>query len=434
MPLRSKRDFLRLLAAAGAGATGLTTLGAQAGMVVAQPGADGLLRFAETAPRVDFARWAKSPIRLRSIEVFQLGRADTQFVRVTSEDGQEGVVKANSRMEEVISLLDMAVAPTLLGQDMRMIGSLIDEIYRRQYKFAGLALWTAIGHIELAVWDLIGKTANVRCVDMMGGPRRQSVPIYVSSLSRTTTPEEEVARFEEAIARTGARAIKLKVGGRMSRNEDAAPGRQEALVALARKKLGDSVTIYADANGSFDAPRALEICAMLESHGVAILEEPCPFEDFEMTAQVTHAVRRRGYTLKVAGGEQDGAFERWRWYIQQSALDVLQPDFMYNGGMLRTLMVADMAKAAGVGVAPHYPRNGVETVELIHFACHVDNLHGYQEYRQRPRDLPFEHTPVIAPRDGTLALHDGAGFGAVYGAHIWRDGARLNRTTTKRDL
>jgi L-alanine-DL-glutamate epimerase-like enolase superfamily enzyme len=404
-------------------------------MTVAQPRRDGLLAFGEAkAPPVDFHQQCGQPVRIRSIEVYELGRPDTQFVRVTSHDGAEGVVKANSRMEEVVSLLDLAVAPDILDTDGRDIAAVIDAIYRRQYKFAGLALWTAIGHVELAIWDLIGKTAGRRCVDMMGGAVRQSVPIYVSSLSRTTTPEEEVARFEEAMARTGAKAIKLKVGGRMSRNSDASPGRQEALVALARKRLGEGVTIYADANGSFDAPTALRIADMLEDHSVAILEEPCPFEDFEMTAQVTKALRRRRFKLKIAGGEQDGALERWRWYLRERALDVLQPDFMYNGGMMRTLMVAQMAATRGVGVAPHYPRNGVETVELIHFACHVPNLHGFQEYRQRERALPFEHDPVITPTAGALTLPTGPGFGARYGAHIWRDARRLNRVATKADI
>jgi L-alanine-DL-glutamate epimerase-like enolase superfamily enzyme len=100
---------------------------------------------------------------------------------------------------------------------------------------------------------------------------------------------------------------------------------------------------------------------------------------------------------------------------------------MYNGGMLRTLQVARMAEAAGVGVAPHYPRNGVETVELLHFACHVPNLHGLQEYRGRPRPLDFGHSPVIVPSDGELALPPGPGFGADYDPDIFVRGRRLNR-------
>lgn len=393
----------------------------------ARPGPGGLLRFPATDARiVDFDRWLRAPVEIAAIDVVELAR-DTQFVRVTSTQGASGIVKANSRMEEVMSLLDMIVTPRLIGQDARRIETLIDEIATREYKFLGLALWTAIGHIELAIWDMLGKAAGVRCIDFMGEQRRTSVPIYLSSLARGTSPEAEVASFEEPLERTGARAIKLKVGGRMSRNADASPGRQEALVALARKTFGDDMTIYVDANGSFDAPTALRLCAMLEDHGVAVLEEPCPFQDFEMTRQVTRHVRRKGWTLKIAGGEQDGSMEMWRWYLAHGALDVLQPDFMYNGGMARTLAVARMAARAGVGVAPHYPRNGVETVELLHFACHVPNLYGFQEYRQRLRPLPFDHSPQIAPAGGELTLPSGPGFGATYDPDIFVRGRRLNR-------
>ncbi len=410
------------------GAAGLAAAGAaRAGVVVAGPGPDGALRFpAETGPTVDFARWMRAPVHIAGIDVVALSRED-QFVRVRATDGAVGVVKANSRMEPVVSLLDQLVTPRLVGQDARAIERLVDRIATLEYKFLGLALWTAIGHVELAVWDLMGKVAGVRCIEFMGTQQRSSVPIYLSSLNRNTTPEEEVAWLGAALAETGARGVKIKVGGRMSRNADAAPGRQEALVALARRTLGDDIAIYADANGSFDAPTAIRLIDVLEDHGVAILEEPCPFQDHRMTRQVTAHVDATRKRIRIAGGEQDGALEVWRDYLDAGTLHILQPDFMYNGGMLRTLKVARMAHAAGVGVAPHYPRNGVETVELLHFACHVPNLHGLQEYRGRPRLLDFGHSPVIVPREGMLALPAGPGFGADYNPDIFVRGRRLNR-------
>jgi L-alanine-DL-glutamate epimerase-like enolase superfamily enzyme len=255
---------------------------------------------------------------------------------------------------------------------------------------------------------------------MMGPVRREAIPIYVSSLNRRSTPAEEVATLEKAVLATGAKGAKIKVGGRMSRNADASPGRSAAVVAAVRRHFGDSFTIYADANGSYDAPAAIELCRMLEDHGVAMLEEPCPFEDFEMTRQVTERVH-----IPIAGGEQDGAMERWRWYIENRALDILQPDFMYNGGMIRTLAVQRMAAAAGVGIAPHYPRNGMETVELLHFAAQAANLYGLQEYRMNPRVLDFPHRPEIVPVHGELRLPPGAGFGVEVDPAIWREARRL---------
>jgi L-alanine-DL-glutamate epimerase-like enolase superfamily enzyme len=415
-----------LAGAAAAGAFLASPVPARAGFHPATRDSRRRLVFAgERRQVVDFGSFVSSPVILERIEVVSLSR-NSEFLRVTSRDGATGVVKANSRMAEVMSLLDMVVAPRFLGEDVRQLEAIIDDLYRREYKFAGLALWTAVGHLELAIWDMLGKAAGVPCARFIGPQLRDRIPVYLSSLDRNSTPEAEVAFLQERLAATGARAVKIKVGGRMSRNRDASPGRQEALVQLARRALGDGVTIYADANGSFDAPTAIRLCQVLEDNGIDILEEPCPFEDFEMTAQVADHVRRRRMRLKIAGGEQDGAMERWRWYLENRALHVLQPDFMYNGGMSRTVKVARMAEAAGVPVAPHYPRNGVETVELLAFASVTPNLYGFQEYRARLRTLDFEHSPVLDPVDGMLPVPDGPGFGASYDPDIFTRGRRMN--------
>jgi D-galactarolactone cycloisomerase len=407
-----RRALLAMLAA--------LPVGAAAQRTPARRNADGLFAFADDPPPVDFHAHLRAPVRLASAEMLVVGVRGHQFIRVTSTDGHEGVIKANSRMEEVTSLFHQIAVPAFSNVDLRDLPLLIDRVYTSQYKFAGLAFWTAIGHLELAIWDMLGKAAGKRCVDMMGPVLREAIPIYVSSLNRRSTAAEEVAALEQAVLATGAKGAKIKVGGRMSRNADASPGRSEAVVAAVRKHFGDDFIIYADANGSYDAPAAIELCHMLEDHGVSLLEEPCPYEDFEMTRQVVDRV-----AIPIAGGEQDGAMERWRWYIENRGLDVLQPDFMYNGGMVRTLAVQRMAAKAGFGIAPHYPRNGMETVELLHFAAQAENLYGLQEYRMNPRVLDFAHSPVIAPIDGALRLPPGPGFGVEIDPAIWNDARRL---------
>lgn len=374
---------------------------------------------ASLGPTVDFRRFVDRAVTIVSAEILVVD-GKHQFVRVTSREGDEGVIKANSRMEEVTSLFHQIAKPAFIGKDARDMEGSIAALYRAQYKFAGLAMWTAVGHLELAIWDMLGKAAKRRCVDFMGTVLREQIPIYVSSLDRKSTGEKEADAVEAAVAATGAKGCKIKVGGRMSRNVDAIPGRSEDVVRAVRKRMGDSFTIYADANGSYDAPAAIKLCRMLESYGVAMLEEPCPFEDVEMTRQVVDRVK-----IPIAGGEQDGSMERWRWYLETKALDVIQPDFMYNGGMLRTLVVQRMAAQAGVGIAPHYPRNGAETVELLHFAAQASNLYGLQEYRMKPRVLDFAHDPVIVPKDGMLVLPPGAGFGVRYDPGLWANAVRL---------
>jgi D-galactarolactone cycloisomerase len=405
----------------GAGAAALLASPLAATIRLARKRRDGLYAFPEDGPPlIDFTRWIDKPVKLRSAEIYKLNAVD-QFVRVVSEDGVEGVCMGNSRLEEVVSLFKLAVLPGFIGQDVRDLQAIIQRTYRAQVKFAGLPFWTALGHLELAIWDMLGKTAQQRCVTFMGPVVRTEIPLYASSLDRKTSPEEEVANMQKAVAALGVDAIKIKVGNRLSYNEDAAPMRSEKLVALARKTFGDAMTIYADANGSYDAPRAIELCRMLEDNGVAILEEPCPHEDPEMTKQVTDRVRK----IKIAGGEQDGRMEQWRWYLEHRGLDLLQPDFMYNGGMVRTLMVQKMAAAAGIGVAPHFPQSGASSAQLIHFAAYAPNLHGYQEYRARPHKHDFAHSPRIAPRNGKLSLPEGPGWGVEFDPALWKLAERI---------
>lgn len=159
--------------------------------------------------------------------------------------------------------------------------------------------------------------------------------MYVSSLTRDTIPEEEVANLDKQLSETGAKAIKVKVGGRMSRNANAAPGRSEKLIPLIREKLGKELTVYADANSSFDAAEGIKMAAFLEEYGVAIFEESCYWEDYESNRKVAASLKK----MKLAGGEQDTSYLRIKAICEKDVYHFLQPDLYYNGGLLRAFYV-----------------------------------------------------------------------------------------------
>lgn len=394
--------------------------------VVARRGAQGRLVFpAETAPRVDFKAIVDRPVKIRSVQMWRTKDANTPLVRVVSEDGVEGIVRGSTKADTTTEFFKIFAVPRFTGKDARDIFDLIRRSAREDYEHAGLPYWSVMGEVELAIWDLLGKTARKSCAAMIGPLLRTEIPVYMSSNKRDTAPEAEIAHLVARIAETGAKAIKLKVGRRMGYNTDAAPGRTQAIIALARKTLGDGMTIYADANGAYDSRMALEIAAMLEDHGVAMFEEPCPFEDFEMTAQVTHTLRERRSKLKVAGGEQDYALERWRWLTHHKALDVIQPDPMYAGGIARNLEIMSMGQAAGLAYNPHFPKNGADTAPMLALCAVSPNLYGYQEYRSREDRLDFAHTPMIAPKDGMVTLPPGPGWGIDYDPGLWKTATQL---------
>ncbi|MGF1544438.1 MAG: mandelate racemase/muconate lactonizing enzyme family protein [Parvularculaceae bacterium] len=408
-----RRDFLT--AASGAAAVGVA--GAR-GQTIATRNADGLLAYGpETLARtVDVRAFMKDPVIIERIDV--LRHSDrTRFVRVRAKGGAEGVVIANMRLAHVESMLDAIFRPMLIGTDARDMEETFDVFFRtkrpRGYKYSGLPYFICQGHCELAIWDMFGRIAGKPAYRLLGEPVRDAVPVYMSRLSRKTEAAEEADILERFVAETGARAVKVKIGGRMSLNADAMPGRTEAVVKAVRERFGDDMTIYVDANGSYDAPTAIAVGRMLSGYGVAMYEEPCDWEDFEMTRQVTRAL-----DIPVSGGEQDTSMPTWRWMAERNAVDVLQPDIMYNGGMIRTLQVARLGARYGREIAPHYPRSGPETAPLIHFCASIPNFKGFMEYRADQDRTDFDYAPRIRPADGEIPLPTGPGFGVEYDAGV----------------
>jgi len=399
------------------GLTAATFAGPVAAQSVRRP--DGLLAFAEPVDPVDFNSLHSDPIRIRAIELWYTSQADTPMVRVVSDEGISGVVRASTKAEATNEIFEALVLPHFIGRDARDLPDLVRRAYREEYEYASVPFWSDLGQLEVAIWDMIGKTVGKPCHALMGKKLRSEIPLYLSSNQRGTTPEEEVEHLRERVEETGCTAIKVKIGRRMGRNTDMRPGRSEAMIKAVREAFGDGFTIYADANGAYDAPTAIEVCRMLQAYGVAMLEEPCPFEEFEMLRQVTERA-----DILIAGGENDSAMEKWRWHCENKGLDVVQPDPMYNGGILRCLEVQRMSEAASLLYNPHFPRNNADTAPLLHLCAVAPNLYGFQEYRSRPDTLDYAHTPQLSPRGGMLPVPDGPGWGIEYDPILWSTSTR----------
>jgi L-alanine-DL-glutamate epimerase-like enolase superfamily enzyme len=214
---------------------------------------DDVLDRAAAAPVLDVESFT-SPVVIESMELLRNGR--TFLVRVRSRDGAEGVAIPNaSRLMDAYPIFLNRVAPFCIGKDARRWEQHLWELYRYKsnYKFQGLAFWVCVAAAELAVLDLLGKLGNKSIGELLGGVRRREIAVYRASGNRGNRPEEEVEVLKKLVAETGAKAVKFRVGGRMSRNADSLPGRSEALIPLVRKAFGEEIAIYADSNSSYDA-------------------------------------------------------------------------------------------------------------------------------------------------------------------------------------
>jgi L-alanine-DL-glutamate epimerase-like enolase superfamily enzyme len=301
------------------------------------------------------------------------------------------------------------VAPAVVGRDVTKLRDLCHELWRHKSNYKlGLVSRSCISAVELACLDLLGRKLRRSVGDLAGGRRRDAVDIYLSHTGRHTSADEEVALFAPRIEATGAHAIKYKVGGRMSHNADAAPGRSEAVTRALRGAFSD-VTIWADANGSYDAPAAIEVATMLADHGIAIFEEPCPFDDLAATQEVTAAG-----ILPIAGAEQDHAWPTLRQIIEDRVVDLIQPDANYVGGLGRLLAVAEHANQHGLPVAPHSPKSGPEAIGLVHAASLIRDVADFHEWSVHPETDADWYTPRLTIQDGKVAVPTGPGLGLDY--------------------
>jgi len=240
------------------------------------------------------------------------------------------------------------------------------------------------------------------------GPQvRTQVPFYVASGNRHTTPQEEVDYLKKLIDETGARAVKYRLGGRMSRNADSLPGRTPGLIRLSRRSLGDDIDIHADANSSYDPPQAIEVGKMLQDINAVYFEEPCPFDHLEDTKQVTDAL-----DIPVAGGEQEFSERRFRWMVHTRGVDIVQPDLQYYGGLIRSTRVSRMAALAGMPTTVHIS-GGFGFVYMLHFASYTPDIGLYQEYKRGIERMAQWFDPPLSIKDGALSVPSGPGVGIV---------------------
>ena len=154
-----------------------------------------------------------APVKIAAIELLQSGKQ--YFVRTRSTDGVEGVVLTKD-MEDFVPILHRRVIPHFLGKDARDLETLVDDVYIANYKLSGQAFWCPVAYVEQSLFDLLGRTVRKPAGELMGGMLRKEIPVYLSGSGRDTTAEEEVDVYVRGVAETGAKAVKFKIGGRMS--------------------------------------------------------------------------------------------------------------------------------------------------------------------------------------------------------------------------
>ncbi|HEX3730254.1 MAG TPA: L-rhamnonate dehydratase [Opitutaceae bacterium] len=267
-------------------------------------------------------------------------------VEIFTDNGLVGI--GNAALSPLVSkqVIDLYLKPLLLGADPWDYEFLWQHMYRKTMAFGrkGIVL-VAMSAVDIAIWDLIGKSAKQPAYRLMGGRTKPKIPVYASRLY--STPLEELATEAKKYKAAGYKAMKFRMGWGPV---DGAEGMQRnvALARTVREAVGDGVDIMADAYMGWTLDYAKRMLPLLEPFNLRWLEEPVIPDDIHGYA----ALKAMG-RMPIAGGEHEHTLYGFRELIEAKAVDYIQFDTNRVGGLTAARKIAALAEAHSIPVIPH---------------------------------------------------------------------------------
>jgi len=309
------------------------------------------------------ATWIRVPIpeeRQHMTDFGLITTIDTTLVHVETECGLVGHGEARASVfsssvnTALNAVIEHELGPLIIGEDPRNITRLWDIMYngtradlalRRGHVFPvmgrrGLTI-SGLSGIDIALWDLLGKSLNVPVWQLLGGKRHERMPVYASGGWKPA--DQIVDELSEFLHRHNFNAVKMRVGA-----GDGTLNHSVARVRNAREGLGPDVDIMCDAHGTWTVAEAKRFCREVSECNIAWLEEPVTADDKRGQAEV-----RASTDIPIASGESEFTRFDFRDLLELRAVDILQPDLSIAGGITETMRIEALCAAWQVRFAAH---------------------------------------------------------------------------------
>jgi L-alanine-DL-glutamate epimerase-like enolase superfamily enzyme len=366
------------------------------------------------------AAWLRALIPAERRHTSDFGVNDsfnTCLVEIDTDAGLTGLGEAKvgvgnlGNYAALVTLIQAELAPLLIGRDPRDITALWETIYngtRAHYVAAhgrtfpivgrrGITI-SALSGIDIALWDLLGKSLGQPVWRLLGGRLRDRIPAYASG---GWAPVGGVGKQLRQYVERGHRAVKMRVGLQDKSMDDSA-----ARVREAREQLGPDVGLMVDAHGTWSVREAQRFARKVADCDLGWLEEPVSPDNVTGQAEV-----RAATDIPIAAGETEQTRFAFRDLIEARAVDVLQPDVAIAGGITETLRICALAATHGLTVAPHLWGGAVLFASGLHLAVATPCVNTLEFSRG---ENPLLHELVEEPfdlRDGYVLAPDRPGLG-----------------------
>lgn len=325
------------------------------------------------------ARWVHVPIPPERQHTSDFGRTtsfDSTLVRVETDDGLVGYGEAKAAVgsagvnHALCAAVEGELGPLIIGEDPRRISRLWDVMYNgtrahfaidRGHVFPVLGrrgvTVAALSGIDMALWDILGRSLDTPVWQLLGGRRHERMPAYASG--GWAPADGIVEELQGFVDRGGFRAVKMRVGA-----GDGELAHSIARVRAARAGLPDDVDILCDAHGTWTVAEAKRFCRGVADCDIGWLEEPVSADDKRGLAEV-----RAGTDIPIATGESEFTRFDFRDLIDLRAADILQPDLSIAGGITEGIRIEALAAAYQLRFAPHLWGGALTFAAGMHLAA-----------------------------------------------------------------
>jgi galactonate dehydratase len=331
------------------------------------------------------------------------------FIRLTTDTGLTGLGEASLEWQEktVDTVVHEWVLDKVIGADPFDIERVISGMVRDQYQ-GGSTIMTAISGIELAFWDIIGKSCGQPVYKLLGGRCKETLSAYANGWYGGARTAKEYAQKAVQTVNRGYRGIKFDPFGtawkELTKQEmkDA-----ESLVSAVRSAIGDDIEIMIEVHGRLSVSCAIEMAYRLEKYHPCWYEEPTTPPSVDLVKSVKEKIR-----IPVAAGERLYTQQDFYRLIQIRACDIVQPDIAHCGGLSATKKIAAMAEAQDINLSPHCSIGPVALCAAVHFGWSTPNViiqENFGEY-----DVPWRNDYVngaVFIKNGNFLLPDKPGLG-----------------------
>lgn len=289
------------------------------------------------------------------------------------------------------------IEPYLVGKDPRAVVHHWQAIYRHAFYRGGPILTSALSGIDQALWDIKGKLLGVPVYELLGGPTRDRVRVY----GRAANAEDMKKRKAEGftVIKTG---VAKKNPANIVENPSFIRYAADNFASL-REAGGPDMDIAIDFHGAVPQQTSKVLIKELEQYQPVFIEEPCQAQNVDTLVDIA-----RGTHIPIATGER--IFTKWgfREILEKGAASIVQPDLCHAGGITEGRIIAGMAEAYYVPIAPHNPMGPISLATGLQLAASVPN---FLVQEQVTLGEGYLKEPFKLQKDGTVMVPTKPGLG-----------------------